>query len=147
MHQQLRLEFWAPGIETVAFLSRTIGTTHQLILGVQLECSTVLSAQHLAKGKFLLSGNSKRLHLGTCSTGPLCIRHSILVITVTADVLALTHPPELNGSHFADGIFRCIFVNEKVLYFDWNFNWVCSYGSNWQESSIGWDNGLAPSSG
>ena len=32
----------------------------------------------------------------------------------------------------------------KVLYFDQNFIEVCSRGSNWQYSSIGLDNGLAP---
>ena len=31
----------------------------------------------------------------------------------------------------------------KVLYFDKNFNEVCSQGSNWQYHSIGLDNGLA----
>ena len=32
----------------------------------------------------------------------------------------------------------------KILYFDYNFNDVCSQGSNWQSSSISLDNGLAP---
>ena len=32
----------------------------------------------------------------------------------------------------------------KILYFDYNFTDVCSQGSNWQSSSIGLDNGLAP---
>ena len=32
----------------------------------------------------------------------------------------------------------------KILYFDCNFTDVCSQGSNWQSSSIGLDNGLAP---
>ena len=31
-----------------------------------------------------------------------------------------------------------------MLYFDWNFTDVCPQGSNWQSSSIGLDNGLAP---
>ena len=26
---------------------------------------------------------------------------------------SLTHPPGQNGRHFADGIFICIFMNEK----------------------------------
>ena len=32
----------------------------------------------------------------------------------------------------------------NILYFDSNFIEVCSWGSNWQYSSIGSDNGLAP---
>ena len=32
----------------------------------------------------------------------------------------------------------------KILCFDWNFTEVCSLGSNWQCTSIGLDNGLAP---
>ena len=31
----------------------------------------------------------------------------------------------------------------KVLYFDLNFIEMCSQGSNWQQVSIGWGNGLA----
>ena len=56
----------------------------------------------------------------------------------------LTHPPGQNGRHFANDIFKCIFVNEFFFYFDKNFTDVCSQGSNWQSSSIGLDNGLAP---
>ena len=67
-------------------------------------------------------------------------------------------PPGKNGRHFADDIFKCIFLNEKfcilikislkfvcewiVLYFDENFTEVCL--SNWQWPIIGLDNGLAP---
>ena len=36
------------------------------------------------------------------------------------------------------------FRERKVLYFDWNVTEVCSYGSNWQYSSIGLDNDLVP---
>ena len=32
----------------------------------------------------------------------------------------------------------------NILYFDYNFTDVCSQGANWQSSSIGLDNGLAP---
>ena len=38
--------------------------------------------------------------------------------------------PGQNARHFADDIFRCIFVNEKVLHFDLKFTEVCSLGSN-----------------
>ena len=31
----------------------------------------------------------------------------------------LTHPPGQNGRHFADDIFRCIFVNEKFCILIW----------------------------
>ena len=36
------------------------------------------------------------------------------------------------------------FCERKVLYPDYNFTEVCSWGSNWQLTSIGLDNGLAP---
>ena len=44
---------------------------------------------------------------------------------------------------FADGIFRCIFLNKMIelrLKFHWNF----SKGSNWQQASVCSCNGLAP---
>ena len=37
-----------------------------------------------------------------------------------------SYPPGQNGPRFADDIFTCIFVNEKVLYFDQNFTEVCT---------------------
>ena len=38
-----------------------------------------------------------------------------------------------NGSHFADNIFKCIFLELIYFwYFDHNFTKVCSWGSNWQ---------------
>ena len=36
------------------------------------------------------------------------------------------------------------FLEWKCMNFDWSFTEVCSYGSNLQYSSIGLDNGLAP---
>ena len=48
-------------------------------------------------------------------------------------------PPGQNGRHFADGIFRCIFVNEKFCILI-----KSSLKSDWQYSSSGSDNGLAP---
>ena len=35
-------------------------------------------------------------------------------------------PPGQNGRLFADDIFRCIFVNKKIMYFGKNFIEVCS---------------------
>ena len=40
--------------------------------------------------------------------------------------------------------FQMHFLEWKCLNFNWNFTEVCSQGSNWQFSSIGSDNGLAP---
>ena len=35
-----------------------------------------------------------------------------------------SYPPGQNGCKFADGIFKHIFMNEKILYFDQNFTEV-----------------------
>ena len=51
--------------------------------------------------------------------------------------------PRQNGRHFADNIFKCIFLNENVWILIENFTGVCSEGSNWEYSIIGSDNGLA----
>ena len=64
----------------------------------------------------------------------------------------MTDPPPFNtlrprqdGRHFADDILKCIFLNEDV----WIANEISlkfvPKGPNWQYSSIGLDNGLAPS--
>ena len=45
---------------------------------------------------------------------------------------------------FNDDIFTCIFLNENI-YFDYEFPEVCYQGSNLQYSTIGSNNGLAPS--
>ena len=51
-------------------------------------------------------------------------------------------PPGQNGCHFADNIFRCIFVNEKFcILIKISLKFVPK-GPIW--SSIGSDNGLAP---
>ena len=41
-------------------------------------------------------------------------------------------------------IFQMHFREWKILDFESNFTDVCPQGSNWQSSSIGLDNGLAP---
>ena len=56
----------------------------------------------------------------------------------------LTYPPWTNGHHFANDIFKCIFVNEKFcILIKISLTFVPKW-SNWQSSSIGLDNGLAP---
>ena len=40
--------------------------------------------------------------------------------------------------------FKMHFHELKILYVDSNFTQVCSYGSHWQQASIGLVNGLAP---
>ena len=53
--------------------------------------------------------------------------------------------PRQSGRHFPDDIFKYIFLNENVwISIKISLN-VCSQGSNQQYSSIGSDNGLAPS--
>ena len=47
--------------------------------------------------------------------------------------------PRQNGRHFPDDIFKCIFLDENVLILI-----KISLKSNWQQYSIGSDNGLAP---
>ena len=49
--------------------------------------------------------------------------------------------PRQNDRHLAGDIFK-----QKLLYFDSNFNEICSQGSNEQYASISSDNGLAPNS-
>ena len=57
----------------------------------------------------------------------------VYVIMVVPDVLKLmSSPPEQNGRHFADDIFKCIFMNEKFCI------------SIDKKVSIGSGNGLAP---
>ena len=53
-------------------------------------------------------------------------------------------PPGQNGRLFADDIFGRIHVNEKFCILIKKITEVCSYGSNWQQPSVGLDNGLAP---
>ena len=52
--------------------------------------------------------------------------------------------PKQNGHHFTDDIFKRIFVEWKLSYFGSNFTEICSQGSNYQYTSIGSDDGLAP---
>ena len=51
--------------------------------------------------------------------------------------------PDQNGGHFAD-IFKLIFLYAQLLYFDCNFNKMCSQMSNSQEISVGSGNELTP---
>ena len=41
-----------------------------------------------------------------------------------------TNSPGQNSRHFTDDIFKCIFMNESVLYFELDFTEVCYQGSN-----------------
>ena len=51
--------------------------------------------------------------------------------------------PRQDGRHFPDDIFKWIFVDENAcLKFHWNLFLILA--SNWQQSSIGLYNGLAP---
>ena len=52
--------------------------------------------------------------------------------------------PEQNGCHFADNIFKCIFVTWKWICFDPNFTEVCSWRSSRQQVLIGAGNALVP---
>ena len=51
--------------------------------------------------------------------------------------------PVQNGGHFADDIFRCIFVNESFVFW-FQFHWSLFQKSNWQCLIIGLDSGLVP---
>ena len=52
--------------------------------------------------------------------------------------------PRQNDRHFADDVFKCIFLNENIWFFYYNFTEVSSYGSDWKQVSIGSGNNLAP---
>ena len=51
--------------------------------------------------------------------------------------------PRQDGCHFADDIFKRIFLNENV-WISINIHWSYLPGSNWQYTSVGSDNDLAP---
>ena len=54
-----------------------------------------------------------------------------------------TSRPRQHGRHFADNIFKCIFLDEwNLLNFWQNVTKMCSLGSNWQYGNIGSYNGL-----
>ena len=57
-------------------------------------------------------------------------------------VLSLVRPPR--WPPFRRQHFQAHFLERKCQNFDYNFTEVCSYESNWQYSSIVWDNGLVP---
>ena len=52
--------------------------------------------------------------------------------------------PKQNGCHFHERHFEFHLIVWKLLCFDVNFPEVCYYVSNWQQVSIGSDNGLVP---
>ena len=52
-------------------------------------------------------------------------------------------PPRTKLPPFRRRHFQMHFREWKVLYIDQHFPEVCSYGVNWQQPSIGLDNGLA----
>ena len=47
-----------------------------------------------------------------CNEILLC-SNAVKYIRCSFEIMSLTHPPGQNGCHFADDIFRCIFVNKK----------------------------------
>ena len=52
--------------------------------------------------------------------------------------------PRQDGWHFADDIFKRIFLGDKSSYFDSEFLDLCSQGSSWQQFIIVSGNGMAP---
>ena len=58
--------------------------------------------------------------------------------------MPLTHFPRTKWLPFRRRRLCMHFHEWKVLYFDLNFNEVCSSGSNWQYTSVCSGNGLAP---
>ena len=51
-----------------------------------------------------------------------------------------------DGCHFADPILKCIFLNENIEWISIKISLkIVRLGSNQQYSSLGLDNGLAPS--
>ena len=57
-------------------------------------------------------------------------RFSILFYWLVSSHLLNTLRPRQDGRHFADDIFKCIFLEWKCLNSDYNFTEVCSQGSN-----------------
>ena len=71
---------------------------------------------------------------------------SVMMATrVTCPMSVNTLRPRQNGRHFHRQYFQMHFPEWKCLNFDWNFTEICSLGSNWQQSSAGSDDDLAPS--
>ena len=76
----------------------------------------------------------------TCShTKPAPTPSTVTATYKNSSEMHLNHPPEQNGRHFADDIFRCIFVNVFFVFWSNNFSEACSWASNWQQRSIGLD--------
>ena len=71
-----------------------------------------------------------------------CWPRSLSSYDVTRPQWINTLRPRPKGCHFADNIFKCIFLNEN-LKFKRYFTEMCSFGSNWQYVITGLDNGLA----
>ena len=74
----------------------------------QNDCAVLFSV--LSQSQRLRSVSSHRCHIfRQVSTGGTQYDFN----AVSFLQYPLTHPPEQNGCHFADDIFKCIFVNEK----------------------------------
>ena len=90
-------------------------------------------------------GNSQTTHgsivveLWLCAAIQQAVERSI-----TTYAILNSSPPEQNDPHFADDIFKCVFVNTNVrISIKISLKSVPSL-SNWQYHSNGLDNGLAP---
>ena len=66
------------------------------------------------------------------------IKHAKTCLDVTES------PPKQNGRHFADDIFKFMFMNEMFCISYQSFTEVCSQGSEWQKDNVGLSDGLAP---
>ena len=88
--------------------------------------------QSFLSRKFTKSRHLQNVHYFVqASTGqtPCCQETEWTYEQLRKETQVNSSPPGQNSRHFADDIFKCIFMNEK---FDSNFTAVCSYGSNWQ---------------
>ena len=68
----------------------------------------------------------------------------ILNIKAAFCIPVLTHWGQDKMAAVSQATFQMHFLEWKCWNFDYDFNEVCSYGSNKQYSSNGSDNGLAP---
>ena len=68
---------------------------------------------------------------------------SILMHKIRA-LLCLTLRLRQDSRHFCRRHIRKQFHEWKLLNFKWNFIEICSLGSNWQQTTIGTENGLSP---
>ena len=61
-----------------------------------------------------------------CRTKPTPILHC----SASLPLIQLTFPHEQNGRHFADDIFKCIFLNKNIVFW-FKFHWSLFYWSSW----------------